>query len=507
VPALLLIALVALLVPIALVRTPPVLDYPNHMARLWLVAGNIAVPPMSEIYALDWSRAALNSGMDLIAWAIGPALGGEAVARVILGLSLVLPPAGSAMLARTVSGRWPWTVMLLPLLAWNQVFLAGFMNFQIGIGLACFAASGAAVLRRRAPRFVAPTSFAAATCLCLVHPFAGLFFAGLLGAERFWDSVLRRWSIAAALRAAAPAAAAILVLVLLAPVRPGQETEAAARSAPAYLGVVSRMLALLGPLYGHYAIYELPPLLLMIALLVWGILRRHIAMHRGFAAAAGMLALAALLGPVNLADTGAMDIRLATMAMLVFVVALRPPSALPPTVGALTTALLAASLARTAWVGDLWLGSVRDTDAVRAALAEATPGSAILPVGLRQVDWRTSPLWRQIPLGATYANLPALAIPERTAFVPSLFSAAGKQPIRVLPPWNEIAVPDGILPEPRHLSDPGPETLRLSPYLANWPNRFDFVLVLNADHGAGALPDNLHLVRDAGFAQLWRIVR
>ncbi|WP_237213487.1 hypothetical protein [Falsiroseomonas oryziterrae] len=507
VPALLLFALAALLVPVALVRIPPVLDYPNHMARLWLVAGNIAVPPMSEIYALDWSRAVVNSGMDMVAWLIGPLLGGEMVARLMLGLSLVLPPAGAAVLARTMSGRWPWTVLLLPLLAWNQVFTAGFLSLQIGIGLACFAASGAIVLQRRAPRSLVPACATAAALITVMHPIAAVFLAGLLGAERLWDDRRHHWDIRGAVRAAAPAALGTLIVLLLSPVPPGQESASTSWIMPAYAGLASRAFALIGPFFSHSVVTEGIPLLGLALLLGYAVIRSQIGLHRGYAAAATVLAATAALGPANLGDTGSLDIRLAGMAVLVFVVGLRPPAVSRRVQAGLASALFAATLVRTVWIVDLWYQAEHDADAVRIALTGVPAGAAILPVGPRPIDWNAIPAWRRSTVTVAYGNLPLLAIPERQAFVPWLFTGAGKQPIRVLPPWNEIAVPDGLLPEPRHLSDRSATVLRFAPYLADWPNRFDYVLVLNADQGADPLPSNLQLVRDAGFAQLWRVLR
>jgi hypothetical protein len=50
-----------------------------------------------------------------------------------------------------------------------------------------------------------------------------------------------------------------------------------------------------------------------------------------------------------------------------------------------------------------------------------------------------------------------------------------------------------------------------APYIRSWRTRFDYVLVLNADcpdaTGPVRLPAELVLVKDEGFAQLYRIRR
>jgi hypothetical protein len=67
------VVLVAIFV--AAFQFPPILDYPNHYARMWLLAGGIAEPPFNRIYALDWNRTFTNVGIDLAAYWLGPVIG------------------------------------------------------------------------------------------------------------------------------------------------------------------------------------------------------------------------------------------------------------------------------------------------------------------------------------------------------------------------------------------------------------------------------------------------
>ncbi|MFB2607703.1 hypothetical protein ACE04B_38055, partial [Rhizobium phaseoli] len=111
----------------------------------------------------------------------------------------------------------------------------------------------------------------------------------------------------------------------------------------------------------------------------------------------------------------------------------------------------------------------------------------------------------------TFRHLPTLAVPFSHAFVPTLFTAKGKQPLTVLPPWSEIAVPEGNLVSIGVLSCP--EMMQgykaYAPYLSDWRERFDFILVANADipdrYVGTAMPAGLTLVEDAGFTKLYAI--
>ena len=103
-------------------------------------------------------------------------------------------------------------------------------------------------------------------------------------------------------------------------------------------------------------------------------------------------------------------------------------------------------------------------------------------------------------------------MPLRHAFVPTLFTAPGKQPLRVLPPWAEISVLEGV-PAPIHYLRTFVPSIRESfmfGYITHWRERFDYVLVLNAqapDADDEASVPGLELLADHGFARVYRILR
>jgi hypothetical protein len=107
-------------------------------------------------------------------------------------------------------------------------------------------------------------------------------------------------------------------------------------------------------------------------------------------------------------------------------------------------------------------------------------------------------------------HLPALLVIEHQAFWPLLFSAAAKQPVRVLPPYDAISLPEGELPWIGGLAAPGPEALKWAPYLTGWEHKFDWVLVMrpaDAPNGYDLLPDRLEPVESGKIAALYRIRR
>ena len=252
-------------------------------------------------------------------------------------------------------------------------------------------------------------------------------------------------------------------------------------------------------------------LLLPVAL---ALVTRRLAVHGGLLLACGGLVLGYLVVPFALGGSTWVDRRFALMATLAFLVCVRPD--LPPVPGRVAMAgLLLLGLAKTGMVGWIWHQRQADVTAVYRALESVPPGAAILPVAHRPVDHGVAPLGRYTTMDApSFRHLPNLALPWRQDFVPTLFTARGTQPIHVLPPWDRIAVTASVLVSVNVLTRPD-RIADVAPFAAyvvqDWIRVYDYILVVNADvpdqFGEFQPPAGVRLVRDEGFAQLYRIDR
>jgi hypothetical protein len=513
VAALVAVAVLGLGLPVALARVPPILDYPNHLARMWLLAGAVDQAPMSHIYAVDWSLARTNIAIDFVAATVGRAIPVFTLGRLLVLLALAAPPLGAIALHRSLYGRAHWWQAAFPLLAFSQTLLAGFLNFQIGLGLALAAAAAEPWLKRRGwlAASLARAGFGAA--LYGAHAFALGFYVVLLAAlaagPNLPDQGRRRWALRAARDSLAAAAAACAPAGLLA--------LAAPKAAPGVREIIwqatidGRAKAFLAPLT-TYDLRVDAAFAVVLALPVLLAFRRG-KLHFGLFEAAVALAVLGLAAPISVAGTWWIAPRFPVMAALALVCAVEPD--LPRAWAAKAAATLAlCALAKSAWVGEVWRERQADIRAVERSLAAVPAGAAVL-VAQNTADRRAAPLGRYTITGPAYWHFPALATPERRAFIPYLFTAAGKQPLRVLPPWTEISVPEGIPPSVDLLAPPPPgraASLAHPPaYLQAWGERFDYLLVINADlpSADGPMPRlaNLALISDQGFAQLYRIAR
>jgi hypothetical protein len=527
-PIAVVLALLAPVVAVLAVSVPPLVDYPNHLARLWLEGGGAAVAPVSSMYRIVWDTLT-NIGIDLLAVIMIPLFGYEIVGRIFVAAAILLPGIGGALLWRVLHGRFHWWQISFALLAWNMGLVMGFLNFEIGLGVALLAIAADPFLARRGGAIATIARAALAGLLLLIHVFAFVFYAALfagliLGPE--FRSLARRGALIGAgkslLIIAGTLALPALAILLASPSLPGRQTDAnlltiwsdfqAGFGQILAAPVAKFRLAFVG--IDAYAGWLDALTFATIALpIIFSAISKRLTAHAGMLLAAGGLFACYFVFPPFLAGTAWVDRRFAFMALQVLALALRPD--LPvQSARVLATLLLAVSLLRTSAIGWIWHERQGDVAALSRALADVPAGAAILPLE-HEASKNVAPIGRYTALGEpTYRHLAALALPWRRAFTPTLFAARGKQPVRILQPWDEIAEPDGGLLASvnaltsRQVYD---EAVKHASYLRFWRERFDFALVLNADvadvHGRFVPPDGLELLKDEGFAQLYRVIR
>jgi hypothetical protein len=172
---------------------------------------------------------------------------------------------------------------------------------------------------------------------------------------------------------------------------------------------------------------------------------------------------------------------------------------------------------KVAFVTEVWRSAQRDVRSVREVVSNVDPASLVLVADVPKVD---NPVWfaamprsRNISLlNPTYWHLAAFVMLDRRAFWPTIFAIDAQQPIRVLDPYRANMGAGAVPPNYRFLAarDLPSDEMRHFPFIANWSDRFDYLLVLNAE-GAGDLdhflPDKLELVDRHGLAALFRIKR
>ncbi len=525
--ALIALSFLVLLAPFCFFETPPLTDYPNHLARYWLIAGGAHDPILARFYQIDWSNAVTNIGVDRVIALFSPLASGLIQGHIAIIVAAILPPLGILTLSYAVSRRFTAWQVIFPFAAWSTTFLMGFVNFQIGLGLALLFASIDPLVQPRLWKGVVWMRVPFGLVLAVDHLFSLIFYAILLAglalgpspflADAWRDRGRRLW------QGGLTAAWCLIPLAILA--GPSQALPGAQPPTPISLGAnigailfnaaTDKLATLLSPLASYNVFQEITIVLALAGFLIWLNRRRALTAHGGLMVAfAGMAALA-VLAPGRLAGASWVDRRFPIMALCCVMAAVQFRPDVPRRFG-LLVGCVALSLVglQTAWVGWNWGNMKDETKAVRDVLANVPAGATILPMQhkptLKVRSNASAGRYMFLVGDPTFRHMDTMAVPLRRAFVPNLFSARGLQPLRVLGSWDGVVEHNGgdlasvaALSRSPRPGDPS--------YVAGWRGRFDYVLVLNADmpdwSGPFRPPPELTLVADRGFAQLWRVAR
>src|SRR5205085_906242 len=113
--------LTGIMSPLLWTSTPPLVDYPNHLARMWILLHG------SENYVTNWHLIP-NLAMDLVVPILAQFTGLEMAGRLFIAMTMVLPMIGTLTLHRVLHGRvglWPLSALLF---IYNAALFWGFLN-------------------------------------------------------------------------------------------------------------------------------------------------------------------------------------------------------------------------------------------------------------------------------------------------------------------------------------------------------------------------------------------
>lgn len=165
---------ILVLAPIFVFPNPGLQDYPNHLARAFILLHRTD-PIVERFYAIEWSTLP-NLGWDLWALAVGRILPLELTGKLFLALGSASILIGCFTLSRALHGEWTWTPLLAVPFLFNSGFTKGFLNFNLGAGCALLAAAWWIWLGegRWKLRLAGATLFS--TLLCLIHFYGWAFY-------------------------------------------------------------------------------------------------------------------------------------------------------------------------------------------------------------------------------------------------------------------------------------------------------------------------------------------
>lgn len=484
------VAAYLILVPLALspllwAAVPPLADYPNHLARMWILAQNGTLPALAANYVTDW-RVLPDLAMDLVVPPLAQIMPLEIAGRLFIALTMLTLLGGAVTLHCALHGRaataWPLAALLF---LYNAAMFWGFLNCLFGAGMSMLVFSGWIGSRHwsATPRLAV---FAlAATALLFLHLFAFCFYGLAVGSYELGQRLAARdFSVRGMLRLCAPAIQFVPGLLLW--------LESLANAGPRYTeygSLGAKVYAAEAPFtFGPKALaLDQACLIFCLGFLILAILARAVRLAPEMRLTLTAMLAAAVAMPNWLSGSWLADIRLPAILPFLVIASVRLDASRLRAVGGFA-AIAVVLLSLRIWaVSEIWRGTDPMFAEFRAASRVITPGARLLvvndaPNGGRAahgVPNLVAERWNE-----SFSHMAALAIIDRSAFIPNLFTG-----------WTSVA------PTSRNaglfLSEAGPLSSTLlrqgvsddrafsqpdsQPYWSNWPQHFDFVLWIDAD--------------------------
>lgn len=179
------------LIPIWTVHTPPLVDYPNHMARMHILVNADQSPMLQQYYEVRWGILP-NLAMDIVIPSLTTVVSLEVAGKLFLSLIFVQLSIGVLALHRALHGKYSAWPVLSVFFLYNNVFRLGFLNYLFGVGLAFLVLAAWVVCRHRSWKVVIPVFSFLSVLIFFSHLFALGFYGLTVLAYEFGQYRLRR---------------------------------------------------------------------------------------------------------------------------------------------------------------------------------------------------------------------------------------------------------------------------------------------------------------------------
>ncbi|MFV0295549.1 MAG: hypothetical protein ACK5JT_05460 [Hyphomicrobiaceae bacterium] len=460
------LAMLVCLWPVLSYPLPPLADYANHLARMYIIQALPHDPVLAHYYEIDW-QVVPNLAMDILVPPLVPFLGIYMAGQAFTVLIFASMMSGTFVLGRVLFGRWTLTPIFGAPFLYNEMLLVGGLNYLLGIGLALWALAAWYCLEGRATvlRLLAAAAMVGVLFFCHLYA-VGIFGIGVLAGEvrRFAtsDRPLPDRIIAFCL----PGFAFVPVAGLL------LSSRTVGLSGKYYWDMKGKLSGLWDSIVTYSDTVTLVLVSGLIAAAVIAVRRGRVEAHPLAVTMLGIAGLVYLALPRMLFDTYMADLRLpiAILLLLFATVDLVLPRREALVIMAIAVAM---TLVRSIEIRDNWQSAARETKAVEAALMHLKPGARLLTVTADDSKG-TEPDELGLDHAASLASILRSALTTRT------FTVAGKQILAVKPAFrNHVDQLDGSPPDLRMFqeyarsNDPAKYI-----YWHDWTERFDNVLVI-----------------------------
>jgi hypothetical protein len=411
--------------PVLLNDNLPLYDYPNHLARMYLLDALPTSPPLQHYYAIDWQPLP-NLAMDLIVPLLGKVLPLAVAGKLFILLTLLLLAAGPALVHRVLFGTWSSVPLLAFLLLYGRILLWGFLNFLFGLGLALVLFAAWLALRLRPPMLRLLMAIPFFTVLYFAHLEALGVFGVLVIAYEAGIMWQRRDPARKCLVSLAVATLPLLVPVAIFVLGAPKLVDGAIGFSP-----LGRKFELIFTVFdAENRVLDFACLVGVVAVMAVALRRRWLSLAPAMKLPLVALGVSYLAMPTHILSAFAADHRLPLATALTLVASLRWTGTPEKIKARLMTGAAALFALRLGAILVSW----HQSDRIYASLL---PALDAIPEGGRLAV--ASPPTGVHAMVTPLDHFPTLAIIRRNAFVPTLFTFPNQQPIRLTPEFRRLA--------------------------------------------------------------------
>jgi hypothetical protein len=485
------LAAIILAAPLWLVEMPAMPDYPAHLASFWLIGGG-----MSSHYGVAWDFVP-NLASEAIVPLLATMMPLDVATRLFLTVTVALWVLGPALLQRALFGRVNFGAVAAALFAYNANFIWGFFNyaFAAGTGLVLFAAWIATDGRRTAAQ-----QLGFATGFLLLY-FAHLFaFAATMLAIACFELGAPRDLVRRAANVSLLCLPAALAFLFLKP--PGADS--------GHLGfnlldtAQDRIEAAIQFGFDNPAIWLTTALAILV---VAALLTRRATIHPRMRVVLAVFAVAAVFAPEW--AFGGWGVQLRLPAVLGALALASLDWTLPPRaqLAAGFVALFAVAHGAFVLTGN-WHRFDAQYAEFRTHMADIRPHARVLTVlDGDSLSWSADqPYW----------HMAELAVIDRDAFTPLMFTTAGQHIVTVHPPLDRISARTAVQGSPPDIDELDDLAARrmetdedyraIYPYLAGFQCHYEEAIVIRGAGRRSRIPAMLKLLADHSFYAVYAIV-
>ncbi len=424
----------ALLAPLTLTDVPPLLDYPNHLARLYVLAFAPTDPVLARFYQPHWAIIP-NLALDMTVPPLLRLVPVHDAGRAVAGLIVLLPLLGCIAYQRALAGRMSLCPLGAVLFAYNGAVLRGFLNFTASVGLALMFAAVWLAWRENRPSLAIPVSAAGAIALFFCHLTGLLFFAILISGHEV--AVLRTGPVSAGwlLRRLAVLAAVFAAPTLLYAASDLQGMRGAAE----FRSVADKANAGMTSVMNYLWPLDLATAALCVAIPALCLTLRWCTIPSRAGIPAILLIFLFLALPTAFKGTFDLDTRFIVMAAFLIPAAVLPIALPRLAAWTICAGFLLLFSVRMGVLMSAWRAWDADVTRFRAVIASVRPGDVVLTVW-RQGGSERHATARRLSDGTILdTHLPALLLVEHRAWWPFLFDNPSQQPIETREPYRTVA--------------------------------------------------------------------